>query len=297
MKPYVFIFALGIGMTAYCDAAEPTTVPAASIVPAESDAPPDSTASVSPVQRANNDAVARLYAQIAAETVGNVPVAQLIEQVNGYSIVMNGLAKAEQIGGPRAVGDEMVQVQLQISGSRAARLVLQAAAVKPEKSPIPPERLASLLRDWNARVFTSTGSNIDVSRVDVVPMESTTAATTSASEQLPNIQLNLDVTPPWANDPLVASATASREKSSLRTARVAEQSAREALRAKLDSLKVSDDRTLAELARRDESIRKVLDEAAAAAKISGVDYRGDGSVELRLGLDGRQLWQAILATR
>lgn len=262
-------------------AAEPATAPATQ---------------PSPVQRASSDAVARLYAQIAAETVGQVPVAQLVERVNGYEIMMNGLAKAEQIGGPRTVAEDFVQVQLQISGSRAAQLLLQAVAVKPEKSPIPPDRLARLLQDWGQRVFTSTGTNIELTRADVLRIESESASTAaSVTKRIPD--LKLDAAPAWAADPITATATAARDRSSLRTARTAETAARDELRRTIAALPLTADRKLGDAAMDDDAIRQVLDDAIEAATVYGVDYRADGSVEVRVHLDGQRLWQAILATR
>lgn len=255
---------------------------------------------LTPIQRANDDAVARLYAQIACETIDDVSIAHLLEKVEGSGIVMNGLAKAEQIGGPRVVGDDFVQVQLQISGPRAALLIIQAVAVKPESSPIAVEKLAKRLQDWNQRVFTSTGASVEPTRMEMMPVESETTApvaTTLATDVRHLPELKLDTPPGWASDPIVAQAIAGRDGSSLRTARVAEQSARDTLRTEVYALKTSELLTVGELCSIDDSIAREVDRAIQSAKVSGVDYRADGSVEVRISIEGRQVWQSILSTR
>lgn len=292
MKSFASILTLSLAagtLTANTlSAAEPTTAPVTSSAAAPTTQP-------TPVQRASSDAVARLYAQISAESVGQVSVAQLIERVNGYEIMMNGLSKAEQIGGPRTVAEDFVQVQLQISGSRAGQLLLQAVAVKPERSPIAPDRLARLLQDWNGRAFTSTGTNIE-RNPEAMALEATSASTASSAKKRV-ADLNLDAAPAWTTDPITASATAARERSSLRTARAAEQAARDELRRTIAALQLTADHKLGDVALNDDAIRQVLDDAIEAAKVYGVDYRADGSVEVRISLDGDRLWQAILATR
>jgi hypothetical protein len=262
-------------------AAKPTTRPA---VPA-----------ATPVQRANADAVSRLYALIAAESVGGVAVAQIIDRVDGHVLLMNGLARAEQVGGPRVVSDELVQVQLQIGGARAAQLLLQAVAIRPEKSPIPPDRLAFLLQDWNGRTFSTTGASLTPPEdASFHAMAATTSAATAAAPRV--VELKLDAVPGWVNHPLGASAVAPRDSSALRTARAAERAAREVLMSRIQSLPVGET-SLGDAARGDEGLREIVEDAVDAARIVGVDYRGDGSVEVRISLDGRQLWQAILASR
>jgi hypothetical protein len=249
------------------------------------------------VQRANADGVSRLYAQIAAESVGGMPVAQIIDRVEGHTILMNGLAKAEQVGGPRVVGDDFIQVQLQISGPRAAQLVLQAVSLKPETSPISADRLAFLLQDWNQRVFTSTGASLTPS-ADAAQFQAMSATTSTTAPATPRVaDLKLEVTPAWVNDPIVGSATAERGTSALRTARAAERAARDAFRVKIETLVLTGETKLGDVSMADDAVRDVIDDAVEAAKIVGVDYRANGSVEVRIALDGRQLWQAILATR
>lgn len=265
-------------------AAQPTTAPAV-------------VSHTTLVQRANADAVSRLYAQIAAESIGGVPVAQIVDRVEGHSILNNGLMKAEQVGGPRTVGEDLVQVQLQINGSRAAQLLLQAVAVKPEKSPISPDRLAYLLKDWNNRVFTSTGASLTPSADALQTQVMAATASTTALATQNAAELKLDVVPAWANQPLIANGVAERNQTALRTARDAERAARESLRTRIESLPIQGETKLGDIAKTDLALRDVIDDAVEAAKIAGVDYRANGSVELRIALDGNQLWQAILASR
>lgn len=264
-------------------------------------------AAVTPIERANADAVARLYARIGAENVANVSVAQIVERVDGYAILINGLSRAEQIGGPRQVADGVVQVRLSISGARASQLLLQAVAAKPDKSPVPPDRLAFLLKMWADRTFTSTGDNIESAAA--LPNDATTrpvnarVATTNEAVSPAPAAPAADPTPgwraapTWVNDSLAASASAASVGSPLRTARAAEQSARKALHDKLRALTIADSGTLGDAADKRPEVAAAIDEAVGAARVSGIDYNADGSVEVRIAVGGQRLWQRIASAR
>ena len=241
-----------------------------------------------PVERAATDAVARLYAQLAAERVEGLSISEIVDRVGGREILMNGLARARQIGGPRQLADGVVQVSLEIEGPEAAELVVAAVNAAPEKSSIAPHRLKALLRPWAERSFRSTGDSVGAAaRRDASPDGVSAAQTQTADLTLP------EAPPAWAQDAHTASGTATAAGSQLRTARAAEKSARAALREQVAALKLDEQTALSAAG---SQAREAVDLAVSAAKISGVDYRADGSVEVRVTIDGQQLWQMLLMT-
>ena len=235
------------------------------------------------MERATADAVARLYAQLVAERVDGMPVAEIVDRVGGRQVVMAGLERAQQIGGPRELADGVVQVSLEMEGARAADLIVSAVNASPEKSPIPPQRLANLLSAWRHRSFGTTGDNLEPNVRRQGPRGVSSAQTQAAPLSLP------EAPPEWSRDAHTAAATAPAAGTQLRTARAAEKSARAALREQLVALKL-DGSTLGTAGR---DATQAVDLVVAAAKISGVDYRADGSVEARVTIDGQQLWQTL----
>ena len=139
--------------------------------------------------------------------------------------------------------------------------------------------MAQTLRAWSDRVFRSTGDSAAHERA------SDAAATQAQVLLLP------DASPAWASEAHTASAVASDAGYPLRTARQAEKAARDALRREIASLKidpaVESSRTFGQAA------GAMVDAAVDAAKIAGVDYRADGSVEVSVSIDGQRLWQAM----
>ena len=263
-----------------------------------------------PIERANADAVSRLYARIASEEIANVPVSQIVERVNGYSIVMGGLGRAEQVGGPRQLTDNLVQVRLQISGTRASQLIVQAVAAKPDQSPVPLERLTFLLRSWGDRTFTSTGDNVATDGLQAVATEPSTAMTAMTTTrpieamQLPATRIETPEppmawrpAPAWVADPLVASGTATSVGSPLRTARAAELAARGTLRAQIAALSTGEKTKVGDDLDHHPDVAAAIDDAIAAARVSSVDYRADGSVEVHVSVGGQRLWQRIATAR
>lgn len=98
--------------------------------------------------------------------------------------------------------------------------------------------------------------------------------------------------PPWAAELLDAEATAANGDQPLKTARTAERSAGEALRAKIGQLAWGSG-TIADALPTDPALSDAVDRAVAAARVSGVEYRADGSVRVRLSLHGRVLWAEV----
>ena len=274
MNRFYAIFAslaLSAGPTAM---AQPATAPAA---PA-------------PVERATADAVARLYSQLAAERVDGLPLSEIVERVGGREAILDGLSRAQQIGGPREVADGVVQVNLEISGDVAAAMIVRVVDAAPAKSPIAARRLSTALASWKDRTFTSTGDNVDVAmrEVDAVKQGRPIVAQTQA------VRLALpDLPPVWTRDAQTMSAIAPSAGSQLRTARAAEKSARAALREQLGRLAINEHTVLGAAG---EDAQSAIDLVVVAARISSVDYRADGSVKVDVSIDGQQLWQTLQIT-
>lgn len=263
------ILAAAVAVQAATAVAQPTTMPATAPATA-----PSTVVAVPPVERATNDAVARLYTKIAAERVNGQPLGQILDRAEARPRVMVGLADAEQIGGPREIDDGIVQVTLEIRGDRAAQIIVDSLnAADPARVSVPPKILAQAMRRWNERAFRATG--------DSQGGDSAAPTSVAAAVELP------DQAPEWAREAHTASAVAPDAGYQLRTARQAEKSARDALRADLVKLQIDAKRRLGQTS------SQTIDAIVAAARIAGVDYRPDGSVEVRVTIDGQQIWQTL----
>jgi hypothetical protein len=103
-----------------------------------------------------------------------------------------------------------------------------------------------------------------------------------------------DEAPKWVNQPLTAEATSDRGSGGkLRTARAAEDKAVIELRKKIDDLALSSSQTIGQAAKQNKSLSDAVDQALQRAKPYKVDYRGDGSVSVKVMLDARDLWNAL----
>lgn len=101
----------------------------------------------------------------------NLTVEQFLDQTGGRGALDKLLDRAEQVGGPRWVG-QVCQVRLEISGTRVAQMLIGVAAANPQKSPMPADALARRLSDWNRRTFAATGVSLGAEHVALVrPIE------------------------------------------------------------------------------------------------------------------------------
>ena len=213
---------------------------------------------------------------MAAHRVDDLSLGEILDRAGAKSRVITALNQAEQVGGPRTVGEGLVQVSLELRGDRAAKIVLDAISQDPNRSPIPPARLAALLQPWAERAFRSTGD----SRL------SKGARLAKMNEQ-PVVMKLPDVAPEWTREAQTASSVAADAGGSLKTARVAEKLAREALREQLSTLPLDAAQTLGTAS------AKTVDVAVIGAKIASVDYRADGSVAVSVSIAGQQLWELL----
>ncbi len=99
--------------------------------------------------------------------------------------------------------------------------------------------------------------------------------------------------PAWVEQPINAEGVAESKGSKLKTARAAESAAAVALRKQIDSLQLSATSTLGDAAKQDPSMDKAIQKVVDRAKVYKVDYRADGSVDVKSTINPRELWSAI----
>lgn len=118
------------------------------------------------VDAAKSDALESLKRQIIVSHISSdLTVADLIGKVGGEAELERTLASAEELGGPRWLGDQAVQVRLSIDGSRIAKLLLKLVQSHPRQSPIGAELLQRQLKWWSDRIFSATGTSTGASDV------------------------------------------------------------------------------------------------------------------------------------
>ncbi|MEO7155945.1 MAG: hypothetical protein ABI039_00200 [Vicinamibacterales bacterium] len=100
--------------------------------------------------------------------------------------------------------------------------------------------------------------------------------------------------PGWASQPQTAEATADAQAGGkLRTARAAEAKAVAKLRKAIEELRLSSSQTISQAEKQSKALQAAVDQALQQAKPYKVDYRGDGSVNVRVMLEGRDLWDSL----
>jgi hypothetical protein len=123
---------------------------------------------------------------LAARVTPDVSVSQLIAQVGGSGELAKALGSAQQLGGPRWLGDQTVQVRLSIDGGRIAKVLTQIVQAHPAQSPIPLDILPEELRSFSDRTFSATGTSTgaaDVTRLRPPPENRAWAAVTDAGRR------------------------------------------------------------------------------------------------------------------
>jgi hypothetical protein len=125
---------------------------------------------------------------------------------------------------------------------------------------------------------------VSVGRATASAAPPTTAAPTI---ELPNQP------PAWTEQPLMAEGTADARGSKLKTARVAESAAVEALRVTINALPLTSSITIGDAAKRSPAIAQAVERCLADARPYKVDYRADGSVLVKSSLNPRELWAEI----
>src|ERR1051326_3382356 len=93
------------------------------------------------VAAATANAIDSLRAQIGQiQLTRNVTVQSIIDRTHGEEPFAAAVARAQQIGGPRWLNSQTVQVQLEIPGRRIARALGEIVQANPKQSPITADR-------------------------------------------------------------------------------------------------------------------------------------------------------------
>ena len=98
--------------------------------------------------------------------------------------------------------------------------------------------------------------------------------------------------PQWITRALNTEATQKFKGTRLKTARDAENAARDALRDKVDALQLLNT-TIGEAAKHDPAIEKAVQQAMDRARAYKIDYLPDGSATVKVSLDPRDLWDQL----
>ena len=98
--------------------------------------------------------------------------------------------------------------------------------------------------------------------------------------------------PVWIDHLLATDATAKFKDSRLKTARIAENAARDALREKVNGLQLGT-ATIGDAAQHDPAVDRAVQEALDRARAYKVDYFPDGSATVKISLDPRDLWDEL----
>jgi len=134
------------------------------------------------IAMANQDAIARLYQSIRSEVISSdIDTGILIDALDAEPNVLALLAGARQVGAPRAIADDVMQVRLEINGVKLRQVLATIAATKPERSPIPPQRLQLLMSEWDQKTFTAVGSSLGEFAIDPSMQSPTTRPTDDPS--------------------------------------------------------------------------------------------------------------------
>jgi hypothetical protein len=145
--------------SAHAGARVPATVPASATV--VSDANAGGASRASRVAAATASATDALTDQLAAQRItANLSVGDFLERTSSYDQFHDAIrSRAHQIGGPRWLDEQTCQVKLEIDGDDVSRSLVKIAAENANRSPMPAQVLASRLRDWKSRSFSSTGAS------------------------------------------------------------------------------------------------------------------------------------------
>ena len=120
------------------------------------------------------------------------------------------------------------------------------------------------------------------------------AAASAAAPTTAVFAIDLPNQPPaWTEQTLMGEGTAEARGSKLKTARVAEAAAVDALRTTVDALPLTSTLTIGDAVKKSPSIAKAVDRCLDRARPYKVDYRADGSVLVKSSMNPRELWAEI----
>lgn len=244
------------------------------------------------VEEAVENAVGVLFNEVSREPIfGKVTIRDLLMRTDSYDTFMAALRSADQIGGPRWIDENTVQVRLAVSGPVVAATLVTIANDAKDRSPVRPDELSPLLGAWAGRTFSAVG----VSSGPVKPRQAVgVVAQGMAGTTQPVI---LPFNPPrWANQSIQADGRAPAASTRLLAARAAELNALANLRKQVDALEIGDS-TLGEATKHDRRLNAAVDRAVQRARLTKVDYLANGGANVRATLDLNDVWREVDAVR
>ncbi|HEY8668461.1 MAG TPA: hypothetical protein VIL86_17555, partial [Tepidisphaeraceae bacterium] len=217
------------------------------------------------VSAANATAVSALRDQVLHEQLSPaLTVRDLVEQTRTMSMLTKALGRAELIGGPRWIDAQTCQVRLEISGTRVAQVLNQIASADPDRAPIPPAVLSEILRDWNRKTFSATGTSAGASTIAQAEPVATDA---------------------WAN----VSEDARRQAID-----AAHQNAVGRVIQSIQPIVLADRKTVGQTLE-SASVRRPVAEWLAAQPVVHVDFRDDLQVEVQMAAPAEDLYTTYRA--
>jgi hypothetical protein len=165
---------------------------------------------------------------------------------------------------------------------------------------MPPEDVADFLRAGDASPATLPDGLAFVSATATAPPPATAAQTpvngAGPNKVLPTRPYVADrAQPEWARQLYLVEGTSPSVGTRLRTARAAEDVARQRLREQVRDLPIAEGRTVADVMQLGEARVRGIDRVLSTASTTRITYHADGSATVQMMIDGRALWQAVAA--
>jgi hypothetical protein len=239
------------------------------------------------VADAVENAVNALFEDLSKQQVfGKVTVRDLLIRTDSVDSFLATLRGADQIGGPRWVGEESVQVRLAVSGPVVVTSLVTIANDAKDRSPVKPDELTPLMAGWAGRTFSAVGVSTGPSQA--TPKVQVVQAGTPSTQP---IYLPMNA-PRWANQFMQADGKSATANTRLRAARAAEVDAVANLRKQVEALEITGG-TLGELAKTDRQVEAAIERAIQRARLTKVDYLSNGGANVRASIDLNDLWREI----
>lgn len=119
------------------------------------------------VSAASANAIASLRTDVLNARISPaLTVRQFLEKTQSLGELDQSLQRCQQIGGPRVVDEQTVQVRMEISGTRVASTLVNIAAAFPHLSPVSAGELDQRLTDMKQRTFSGTGTSVSATRIE-----------------------------------------------------------------------------------------------------------------------------------
>jgi hypothetical protein len=259
--------------------------------------PGDAAAMVQTAPREGVDAAKR---SVAGAAIGKLAEAQLPEGRKGSELVaIPGVSEAltQQVMG-QPVEDVRVQpdgeVRLVVLMDRLGLFeVLKSAALRSGDPATPADE--AVWSTWRDPLVAAIPERIEGV---ALPAGGTGAAASNrapaVTDSVGRVNFSTDRPPAWFFSSIDATATAPFAGSKLRTARAAEVNARALLSEKLGQLELPGGVMLADAAKVDPRYAQPIGSAVQRSRVFRVEYREDGSAEVRISTDTREFWQDLV---